>query len=382
MALNESQQILELLEKSKKTLIIANDNRPGDAVGAALALAGFLTALGRDTEIVCPDFHPQANLKFLPQQQLKSKLASGGQFVISVDLTASGLKKFHYEQQAGRLDFYLTPEAAHFDERAVACYAAPFAYDLIIIIGASDLSELKGLYFDQADFFHATPKINIDFSPANEHFGDINLVNVTACSCAEIVYNLIRQINTGIISAELATYLLYGVIAATKNFKTGNVSPKTLNLAADLIGYGAARDQIVRELYQNRFLATLKLWGRVLSRLNNHLNDRIISSALSAADFLETGTSPDELPDVVEELIVSMPKTEVIVLLHEQSNAEKIAIRADIYALKNHNALVLAARFNPQGHERLAQVVISDGATLPLAEKMILDEIKNQLAGS
>lgn len=379
MALTDFQQVFELLNRSKKSLIITNQNQHGDAIAGALALHKFLASLGHETDIVCHNYKQLPTLKFLAQEKIKSQLGANKKFLISVDLSETGLKSFHYDQADGKLNFYLSPEKSLMKSSQVSFGQTAQDYDLIFVLGASDLSELGEPYLTNADFFHSAVKINLDASAHNEYFGGINLVNLAASSVSEIVYNLISEYDSELIDSEIATHLLFGIISATKNFKTANVSPKTLNLAGTLISRGAARDQIIQQLYQSRFLSTLKLWGRVLSRLNSHFNDRIISSALTISDFLETATSPDELPDVVEELIVSMPKTEVIVLIFEKASANEPEIAVQIYAQKSHDALQLAGRFNPHGTAGQAEFV-QKNTTLLEAEAIIIEEIKNQLA--
>ena len=161
---------------------------------------------------------------------------------------------------------------------------------------------------------------------------------------------------------------------ATKNFKTQNVTPKTLNIASVLINLGARREEIVKNLYQSRFLSTLKLWGRVLSRLNNDLDDRLVWSSLSCHDFLETASKPSEAIDVIDELILSMPKTEIIILLYE--NYEKIDVI--VYSTKNINSLELAKKFNPIGNKQIAKFTL-ENMILADAERTIITEIKSKL---
>lgn len=233
------------------------------------------------------------------------------------------------------------------------------------------------MYFNHSDFFYSLPKINIDNSPQNENYGNVNLVDVSRSSVSEVIFELIKKYDSKLIDGTLATYLLTGIISATKNFKTPEVTPLTLNSAGELIDCGARRDQIVQNLYQSRFLSTLKLWGRVLARLNNDLNDKIVWSSLSAVDFLETSTNPEELPDVVDELIVSMPKTEVIVLLFEGTGDNKL-INVLIYTFNNRDALFLARNFEVKGSKDSARIVLHD-YSLAEAERVVIDEIKKQL---
>lgn len=379
MALTELQQLFELVRKSKQILIIFKKDWTGDAVSGALALAEFSRKIGKKADIVCQDFKQPQNLSYLPLSLIRPALGNLQKFIVSVDFSQTGLGEFEYDESGSRLNLYITPKSGQLTQADISTAVSGFKYDLIFLVNTPDLDSLGEAYAKHSDFFFSVPKINFDSSAQNEYYGNINLVNIASSSASEIIYDFINDFDASLLDENIATYILSGLISATKNFKTNSVTPKTLNLAGVLIGQGARRDQIIQNLYQSRFLSTLKLWGRVLSRLNNDLNDKVIWSVLAAADFLETATNPDELPDVVEELIVSMPKTEVIVLLYEEKRGELIDVKAMIYAVKNRDAVFIARKFNPSGNKDLARFTLA-GQTLAEAERLVIEEVKKQLA--
>ncbi|MFA6594204.1 MAG: hypothetical protein WCT16_03000 [Candidatus Buchananbacteria bacterium] len=379
MALNEQQQVFELVKKSRQTLIAFRKDWTGDALSGSLALAEFLRKLGQKVDIVCHDFKQSSNLAHLPASEIKKSLNNLQKFIVSVDLTATGLAEFQYDHKEGRLNFYITPQEGQLTPDNIATSVSGYKYDLVFLINTPDLESLGELYLRNTDFFYSVPKVNIDHAASNEYYGNINLVNIAAASSSEVVYDLINGYDAALIDDNLATYILSGIIMATKNFKTGEVTPKTLTLASELISKGARRDQIVQNLYQSRFLSTLKLWGRVLSRLNNDLNDRIVWSVLSTQDFLETATNPEELSDVIDELIVSMPRTEAVVLMYEDKRGEVPVVQVLVYAIKNHDAIFMARKFNPSGNKDVAKFVLT-GTTLAEAERTVIEEVKKQLA--
>jgi len=377
MALIETQQIFELVRKSTQILIVFKTDWNGDAVAGALALQEFCKKIGKKVDVACQNFKPSNNFSFLPLSLVNSDLGNLQRFMISVDLAKTGLGEFKYDEVGNRLNFYITPQTGQLTANDISTAVSGFRYDLIFLVNTFDLESLGELYFNHSDFFYSLPKINIDNSPQNENYGNVNLVDVSRSSVSEVIFELIKKYDSKLIDGTLATYLLTGIISATKNFKTPEVTPLTLNSAGELIDCGARRDQIVQNLYQSRFLSTLKLWGRVLARLNNDLNDKIVWSSLSAVDFLETSTNPEELPDVVDELIVSMPKTEVIVLLFEGTGDNKL-INVLIYTFNNRDALFLARNFEVKGSKDSARIVLHD-YSLAEAERVVIDEIKKQL---
>ncbi len=378
MAFTANQQIFELVRKNNSFLIAIKRDWSGDALAASLVLAIVLKKLGKKVDIACDSFKTPANLGFLPTYEIKDHLANLQKFVISLNTTRAKLGEFDYDHQDGKLNIYITPEQGQFNHEDISTSISDYKYDLAFIIGTPDLHSLGAIYSTQSDFFYAKPKINIDHSPKNEYFGNINIVNLASSSTSEIIYEMVNEVEPGLIDEDVATYILSGIIMATKNFKTKGVTPHTMNLASDLIAKGARREQIIQCLYQNRFISTLKLWGRVLSRLNNDLDDKLIWSVLSHQDFLETSTTSDELEDVIEELIVSMPKTEVIVLIYEAEKFNNHEICAIVYSAKNFDASFVTQKFNSIGNKEIARFSLS-GMSLSQAERIIIEEIKNRI---
>ncbi|MEK7072631.1 MAG: DHH family phosphoesterase [Patescibacteria group bacterium] len=376
MALTETQQIFELVKKSRSILIVFKKDWTGDSLSSALALSKVLKKIDKKVEVVCQNFKPSANVSFLGATEINDKIENLQKFVISIDTSKTKVGEFYYDNESDKLNIYISPKNGQFKPVDVSAKIANYSYDLIFIVNSPDLESLGEVYDNHSEFFYSTPKINIDNSNKNEYFGDINLVDLTSSSTAEIIYGLIKNFDENLIDDDMATYLLCGIITSTKNFKTLNVSPKTLNSASLLITKGARREQIIQNLYQTRFLSTLKLWGRVLSRLNNDLNDKLVWSVISSQDFLETSTSSSEIIDVIDELIISMPKTEVIVLIYERREAGDI--ECVVYATKNIDSLLICRKFNPSGNAEISKFNLN-GMTLAEAERIVIEEIKEKL---
>lgn len=378
MALNLNQQILESINRSRSILIIFRRQWTGDAVAASLALAQALKTLGKKTDLVCQDFQGRSTLSFLPLTEIKDQLKNIQKFVISVDTSQIKLGEFDYDRQEQQLNFYITPTKGKLSIEQVSASVADFKYDLIFIINSPDLESLGDAYRQHSDFFFATPKINLDHSHKNEHYGDINLVDLAASSSSEIVYRLIKNIDHRLISDDVATYLLAGIISATKNFKSANVNPTTLNLASQLITEGARREQIIQNFYQTKFLSTLKIWGRILSRLKNDCQGRLVWSTISKQDFLDTSTGPEDITEVIDELIVNMPDTEIIALIYENIQLADKKISCLLFSVKKIDSRRLVARFNPDGSSDLVRFSVNAPSLID-AEREIIEEIKKSL---
>ncbi|NTW22922.1 hypothetical protein HGA34_05315 [Candidatus Falkowbacteria bacterium] len=353
--LNQSQQFLERIRKSEKILIVFNKNWSGDAVASALALYHFLKKTGKQAEILAEANQAGQVYRFLPGfDQIQNRPADGRDLVVSVKLEDSEIAQVRHQLLADKLELRITPVRGSIKPEDVSAKIGAFPYDLIISVDSRDLESLGQVYEDNPELFYHAPIINIDNHPANEEFGQINLIELTAVSTTEILFNLFNELDRQMIDEDLATCLLTGIIAKTRSFKTSNVTPAALTTVAQLISLGGRRDEIINQLYRSRNLSVLKLWGVTLARLKSTLEHSLVWSLVTAEDFKKTGTTPTDLAEVVEELIVNIPQAKAIALLYEEPGAEKMASSIQLYAIKNLNALALLKEFSPNGNKYLA----------------------------
>jgi nanoRNase/pAp phosphatase (c-di-AMP/oligoRNAs hydrolase) len=376
MPLNLNQQIFEQIKNSQKILITFKQNWSGDALSGALAIFLLLKKLNKQAELVCQDFTIPKNFSFLPQiSQVKTAFSGLKNFVIALDLTKGKVKNFSYDIKDNRLNIYLTPESGELDKNNISFKSGNYKYDLIIILDSDSLESMGAGYSSNTDFFYNTPIINIDHSPENEQFGQINLVELTKTSTSEIVFDLIEQYDINLLDQEIATCLLAGMISKTKSFKTPNVTPRALNIASQLILNGADRDLIIQHLYRTKSINTLKLWGKVLARIKNDPNFKMVWSYLTQKDLIELNLQNPNLSEVIEELIISSPEAEIITLFFEN---EKNTISGLIYSSKNYDSLYLAKSFNPAGTKTFATIEVNT-SDLGQASKEIIESVKSNI---
>src|SRR3989344_7155156 len=377
MALTEVEQIREAIKKSHHILITFRKDFSTDAVACSLALYLVLKKIDKLVDIVCDGFDLPNNLKFLPQTQtINPKLSNFQKFVINLNMNNHDeIDEFTYNLEDGKLKIYVTPRAGSFTKDDLDGESSNYKYDLIITLDTPDLDSLGKIYQNFTEFFFNTTIINIDHQPENEHFGQINFTDLNAVATAEVLFNLITNLNHNLIDKEVATYLLTGLISKTKSFKTSNVTPKTLDIASQLMALEADREAIIKSLYRSRSLATLNLWGRVLARLKSSSDHKLIWSLLTEHDFVEAKADKKDLPDVVDELISFVPGVEIVVLIYQQANKTCVLINT----LKNYNALYLTKEFKSQGSKNLAEFCLVD-KTLQEAENEVIERIEANLS--
>jgi len=377
MALTDSQQIQEMIKRSSRPLVAVAKGAGADGYASALGIAEAMTKLKKPVDIVAAEGPTPKQLKFLKNyDQIQPTIEGLEKFTIKLNIDQTKVDELAYNVEGNELHIHLTPKSGIWGQQDIKTDKSGYRYDLIISIGAPDLTAHDHIFHNHAEFFFTTPIINIDHSPANEHYGQLNLVDTTATAVSEVSHSLINLIEPSLVNEDVATAFLAGMIAKTKSFKTPNVTPRTLKTASTLMGNGARRDEIVENLFRTRSVETLRLWGRALARLKSHEESRFVWTVLGRSDFMHAGANEDDLPDVVDELIASSPHAKVVVLLYEDRDGNVCAIlRAD----EPHDAMAIAAPFRPAGTRDEVRLCFID-QTIMEVERNIVAKIKTQLA--
>ncbi|MEI6836136.1 MAG: DHH family phosphoesterase [Candidatus Falkowbacteria bacterium] len=356
--LDITQQIFKQIEKSERPLIVFPADWRGDVVASSLALFLFLKKLGKEVEIVAAPSIKSQVWSFLPAHlEIKNSLDNLRKFIISLDISQTKISKVKYAIEDKKINFVISPETGWFKAEDVSTSASGFRNDLIFIIGTTDLESLSSIYENNVEFFYKTSIINIDNQAGNEEFGQINLIDINAAANSEILFSLLQDEKPDLLDEDIATCLLAGIIANTKNFKTVNLTPKTLISTSKLIDLGARREEIIDKLYRSRDFKTLKLWGKVLNNLNSSLNGRLIWSTVKRDDFKNAGASEDSLLDIIDELIINIPEAYIITIIFEDLTGQDNKIL--LYTIKNLNALEILKEYAPEGSPKIANARIS-----------------------
>lgn len=353
----KEEQILELINQNSSVLICLPEEPSTDAIASGLALLSTIEKLNKKGKVVSSGFQLPANHTFLPKSdEIFDDVTSLRKFVISLDTSQTSVDELSYNIEGDKLKIYISPKDGFFSEEHVSTENSEYSYDLIIIIDSQDLETLGRIYDMNTEFFYHTPIVNIDHSPANDHFGQINLVNVTATSTSEIIFELIKDWEGSILDEYIATNLLTGMISKTKSFQSGTITPRSLAIASHLISQGARREEIVKHLYQSKKVSTLKLWGRALSKLEADFDHKIVWSLLSKEDFEQSGTKEKDLSDVIDELIINTPEAKNVFLLFPGEGA----VRGMVSTAPYIDALELFHDFSAQGSEHFVTFSVEE----------------------
>jgi len=369
---NIQKQIFEHINRANRVLIPLGSTPSGDSLAAALALKSFLKKLDKEAWVVAPAGVPK-KFKFLPgAESVVDHLEGSSGFVISVRTENAPLEELSYHQDDANqvLNIYLKSKEGKYEREDVSFRSDTFPYDLIIIPDIPSLDMLGKLYDENTDLFFETPIINIDHHTNNEHFGEINFVDITATSTTEILMDLLENFESGLIDGDISTNLLAGILVETNSFQHIKTTPRAFLKASSLISMGANQQEIIKQLYKTKSIALLKLWGRALARIKEIPELGLSYTKLSVEDMEKSGS--DEIFGVMEELIASLTQAKILILLAEVKPGEILGY----YQIHpNLPALDFATRFSAETiNGQIGKFVIS-GKDLKEAEAEVLDRV-------
>jgi len=378
MGLYPKQQALQLIEYSTKILIVGHANPDGDALGSTLALYFVLKKLGKDVTAATIGPIPEV-YKFLPQcNELIQDFGESRDLIITLDCKENKVDKLSYNIKDNKLNIIITPEQGTIDAKNVKFSQGGLAYDLIIILDCSELSQLDYLHRNNKDLFTENPIINIDHHPTNKYFGQVNVVDPEASSTAEILVSIIESLGTNLIDANIATYLLTGIIFDTWSFQNTNTTPKSLTVAAQLCATGARKEEIIRYVLKAKPVSTLKLWGRILANIKEDGKYKLVWSKISFKDLEECGVGEEAQTSALMNQFLGHALGADLVLLLKEKKPKKITGSFRTSKEGVINVAKIAKIFGGGGHPAAAGFLL-ENKSLEEAEAEVISKIKEYL---
>lgn len=371
------KQIVEIIKRSDRILVMPSAPPDGDSLGSALALYLVLKKLGKEVTVCMAEPVPDA-FQFLPTTKvISNEFSAARDFIVTLDCKKAKLKSLHSKLEQDKVNIIVTAKSGNFSAEDVSFIHGPSKYDIIITVDTGDLEQLGRFYEDNTDLFTKLPLINIDHHASNSHFGRINYVDVMASATTEIIIPLIQDLEhesgVKLMDEDVATLLLAGIITDTGSFQNANTTPRSFASSAQLIKYGARQQEIIQHVFKTKHLSTLRLWGRILSNIRVDQKHHFVWSTISKKDFNDTSSKQDETGGIIDELMTNAPGTEIVVLLKERPDGViSGSVRTTSDAI---DASEIAAMFGGGGHVRAAGFKIPS-ADLTGTERHVVEKVK------
>ncbi len=235
----------EAISRPQRIVITTHIKPDADALGSSLGLANYLISKGHHVQVITPTNYPSF-LNWMYGNDGVLIFKDGG------------------EQQSAEL----VSNA-----------------DLIFCLDFSSLKRIEEL----GALVQQSParKVLIDHHLDPEDFADFTLWNTNAAATAELVYELIKELDDlDKITPAIADCLYAGIMTDTGSFKHSSTSSNVHRIVADLIDRGANISVVSKLIYDNNSLSRLKLIGFALAdRLTVFDNLKVAYITLSNEDL-------------------------------------------------------------------------------------------------
>lgn len=301
-------QVRERLNEAQRIVIFSHVRPDGDAVGSLLGLGLALQELGKDVQMVLEDGVPSPFRHLHGIQQIRKK-----------------------------------PEGS---------------FDMVILVDCADLNRVG-----ESANGYLSPDLNIDHHITNMRFGKINLVDVNAAATSQILAENMESLGLPL-TKSIADALLTGIITDTLGFRTINMTPGVLRVAADLMEVGGDLPHLYTTALIRRSYEAARYWGAGLIKLQRE--GPILWTSLSLRDRQEANYPGRDDADLIN-ILASIDGVEVAMIFVEQANRRvKISWRAQ----PGLDVSVIAAQFGGGGHMAAAGAEV-EGSLQQVQEKVL-----------
>jgi bifunctional oligoribonuclease and PAP phosphatase NrnA len=306
------KKIEKIIHDGTKFLITSHIDPDGDALGSVFSLYWVLKSLGKDPHVYLRDNVPY-RYDFLPGP----------------------------------------PELLHAlpEER----------FDAVFVLDCGDL-------FRTGDGFEKIKNmgtiIGIDHHETNEAFGEINIVERSASSTAEVLYGLYKSMEIDF-SYNVAVNVYTAVFTDTGSLRYENAAPAAFIICEKMVEAGVKPAYVSQMVYESHPKERFLLLGEVFGTLQTFDGDRIAMAYVTEKMFRETGTT-SEYTDGFSEEFRKIRGVEVSVFIRQTGGKRyKISMRSK----GTIDVAQICGRFGGGGHKNAAGCTI-DGDLMEVEEQL------------
>ena len=221
-------------------------------------------------------------------------------------------------------------------------------YDALVFLDRVDLYYKLGV----SEILKSQPKppriLAIDHHPNSFIPKALTLLDTKAAATSEIIFRFFDHVQYEF-DSKVAQYLLNGIYADTGGFRHNNTTPKSLEIASQLMRKGASITKVNRALFANKSLNTLKLWGIALERARVNPKTGMAVSFITKEDLKRCGATSHDL-DGISEILNTISDSKFSLVLSERARDKiKASLRSEEY--KKVDVSEIARQFMGGGHK-------------------------------
>jgi len=269
-------EIVSLINKAEKLLVVGHIAPDGDSLGSSIAFARLLRQLGKETQVACLDRIP-------PRYEFLLRYAP----LIT---------------EVGQL---------------------PREVDCLVVVDCGDLVR-TGL---PETYVTGLTVVNIDHHVSNRGTWGKSWVDEDSSATGQQILRLVEHAHWQV-DGGTATCLYASLTADTGFFRHSNTTPALFRDAANLLEWGADARLVTEQALERKSLGELCLLRHALHTLTLHGGGRIALIMVSFDVARQCGVQADEVEDMVD-YARAVPGVQVAILLKEMApQITKVSLRA------------------------------------------------------
>jgi len=207
--------------------------------------------------------------------------------------------------------------------------------------------------------------VNIDHHKTASFYGDINIVDSLSSSTAEIIYQLFHNMKVDLTKDEAAC-MYTGMVTDTGRFQFAATTPRTLEIASQLMAVGFDFSRINQLVYSTKAMEALKLLGRALDSLRLLSDGRLAVITVTGSDLRELGASPEHTENVINYGLMP-PSVKAVVMFREDPDKINVTFRSK----GDFDVSAVASHFGGGGHKNASGCRVK--LKLEDAQKQVVD---------
>ena len=281
------------LKNADGILILTHVNPDGDTLGSGYALLRALKKLGKKTRLLCGD----------PIN-----------------------KKFSY--------LYEGIESCDFEPSYIV---------------SVDVAERKLLGDTLGEKYGEKVNLAIDHHETSRRFAHKTYCEPDSASCCELIYLIIEAMGTPI-TKEIADCIYTGMSTDTGCFRYSNVTPRTHQIAGELIKAGADHSRINVRMFETKTMGDFMLQKMCLDTLEVFGEGKAAVITVTKDMLTQCGVDKSAL-DAIKPLTRQIEGVEIGITVKEESDGKAgVSVRTG----ENYDAAAICAHFGGGGHMRAA----------------------------
>lgn len=222
-------------------------------------------------------------------------------------------------------------------------YTSNVDYDLFICLdcGKERLGNAEN-FFDKAK-----NTVNIDHHVSNTGTAVNNYIVPTASSACELVYDVIDKDK---LDEDIAKAIYTGMVTDTGVFKYNNTSPKTMQVAAQLISFGFDFGSLIDHVFYEKTYLQNQILGRALLESIRLIDGRLIVSVVTMEMMHFYGAKSNDLDGIVNQLLLTIGVDCAMFMYEIEPLVYKVSLRSNGAV----DVASIAQLFGGGGHVRAA----------------------------